>query len=358
MRNQKKQRVQVAVLFSLIVLIIIAAVALIMSDKIFEDKSLISAAINSRTTSKDNPDPLKTVLQTIDELDEESRNSHSADPGESSPSGESAPSNSAPSAATEPEGNSDPNGTQNSAQSTEENVSDQSSANNEEQSTKDPLTLPSAALPTEPMEPIDPDSLDYKYIALTFDDGPYDVVDEAFLDLLSQYDGKATFFFLGSRVPYYPETVKKIVEQGSEIGIHGYNHPDLTTLTADEIHAEIDLMNAEINNIVDYQPKLMRPPYGSYNDFVRETIGMPLILWNIDTLDWSSKDAYAVSEMLTDVPAGSVVLMHSLYESTLEGLQMSLPSLYEQGYRFVTVSELFRIHGIPLESHSAYSQSY
>ncbi|MGI6579637.1 MAG: polysaccharide deacetylase family protein [Saccharofermentanales bacterium] len=192
---------------------------------------------------------------------------------------------------------------------------------------------------------------DFKYIALTFDDGPYDKVDLGILDLLNKYEGHATFFLLGGRIDTYPDTVKAIAEQGSELANHSYNHKNLTKISYEELLAEINLTNELIQQCTGITPALIRPPYGAYNDFVLEVLPYPFVNWNHDTEDWSLQNADLISQSLEDAKAGSVILMHSLYPETLEALEKSLPILYEQGYRFVTVSELYRIYGVSLIPH-------
>ncbi|NLJ71190.1 MAG: polysaccharide deacetylase family protein [Clostridiaceae bacterium] len=193
--------------------------------------------------------------------------------------------------------------------------------------------------------------VDYHYIALTFDDGPYDVVDLGILALLDKFDGHATFFLVGSRIDAFPDTVKAMAEQGSELANHSFSHSNFTTLSHEALLAEINLTNQIIQEYTGITPALIRPPGGSYNNFVLEALPYPLIMWNYDTLDWRLQDVDSISKSLENVKPGAVVLMHSLYPETLKALEKSLPVLYEQGYRFVTVSDLYRIYGVPLTPH-------
>ena len=169
--------------------------------------------------------------------------------------------------------------------------------------------------------------------------------------MLDKYDGHATFFLLGSRIDAYVDTVKAIAEQGSEIANHSYNHPDFTTLSHEELLSEINLTNEKIKEHTDITPTLIRPPYGAFNDSVLETLPYPHILWNHDTVDWSVQNASLISDSIENTSPGSVILMHSLYPETLEALKQSLPFLYEHGYRFVTVTDLYEIYGVPLVPH-------
>ncbi|HHT24953.1 MAG TPA: polysaccharide deacetylase family protein [Clostridiaceae bacterium] len=196
---------------------------------------------------------------------------------------------------------------------------------------------------------------DYNYIALTFDDGPYDEVDLEILDLLNEYNAHATFFLVGSRIDYYQDTVKAIAEQGSEIANHSFNHPDLTTLSHEALLAEINLTNEKIKEYTGITPTMIRPPYGAYNDSVLEALPYPHIIWNHDTEDWRLRNANLISNSIENTRPGSVILMHSLFPETLEALKQSLPILYEQNYRFVTVSELYEIYEVPLIPHGIHN---
>lgn len=198
----------------------------------------------------------------------------------------------------------------------------------------------------------------YKYIALTFDDGPYDAVDEKILDILSQYEGRATFFVLGDRVVNFPQTIKKMVEQGSEIGNHSFSHPNLTELSYQQINNEINNTNQAVKDISGYDIEIYRPTFGEFNQDILDSIAMPAIMWNVDTMDWSTKNSAAISEQLYNVDPGSIVLMHSLYPETAAALEEAIPRLYQEGYRFVTVSELFDKYDIELQDHAVYGNAY
>lgn len=200
-----------------------------------------------------------------------------------------------------------------------------------------------------------PQNDDYKYIALTFDDGPYHDIDLKVLDLLTEHDGHATFFVLGSRIDGDFETIKAVIEQGSELGNHSFSHADLAKLNYDQIMAEINLTNAKIQEYTGVVPTLIRPPYGSYNEQVLAALPYPIMIWDHDTIDWLTQDAEQISERLEETLPGSVVLMHSMYPETLAALEQTLPKLYEQGYRFVTVSELYHIYGVDLVPHGRHS---
>ena len=162
---------------------------------------------------------------------------------------------------------------------------------------------------------------DKKIIALTFDDGPS--TDETngtsdLLDLLEQYDSKATFFCLGNRLnDESAPLLKRMVELGCEIGNHSYDHTQLTTLNAQGVRDQIDKTNELIKKYSGKDCRLIRPPYGdANNDIVPANVSQPFIMWDMDTLDWKTKNAASVISLVEKYKEqdwdGAVILMHDL----------------------------------------------
>lgn len=194
----------------------------------------------------------------------------------------------------------------------------------------------------------------YKYIALTFDDGPHTAYDTRILNALNKVQGKATFFMVGSAIPYNAEIVRKIAEQGSEIANHSYNHPDFTGLSAAQIAEQLNLTSNLIAEYSGSYPKYMRVPYGSYNAFVMSQIPYPVILWSLDTQDWLYRDAQYVASQMINAPAGSIILLHSIHPTTAQAVEIALPQMYKAGYRFVTISELLALYGKTVSPYTFY----
>lgn len=193
-----------------------------------------------------------------------------------------------------------------------------------------------------------------KVIAFTFDDGPskytLDIVNALILN-----DAKATFFELGNRMKYNQDITRETYNLGMEIGSHTYAHKDLTKLSESEILEEVNSTNIIFNEITGDNIKYVRPPYGSYNDFVRKVIDMPIITWDIDTNDWLYKDSdYISNHILENVNDGDIILMHDLYPDTVEAVKKVLPVLKERGFKVTTVSELAKIKGKTLENGVVY----
>lgn len=182
-------------------------------------------------------------------------------------------------------------------------------------------------------------------IALTFDDGPHPQNTVKILDILSKYNAKATFFMLGENVERNNWIPKRIIDQGSEIGTHTWNHKNLNKLNKEEILNQITSSSNKINEFSNIEVKYFRPPYGNVNEQVKQVAreqNKYIILWNVDTEDWKSKNAEMVTNhVLENVKDGDIVLMHDIYLSTVEACEKIVEELTNRGYRLVTISELF-----------------
>lgn len=180
-----------------------------------------------------------------------------------------------------------------------------------------------------------------KKVALTFDDGPHPENTIKIIDLLDKYEAKATFFMLGNRVNFYPKIAAKVAEHGHELGNHTWNHKDLTKLSKDEGLKEYERTRQSIEEATGKSPTVVRPPYGAINEEVQNALSKPSILWTIDTLDWKSQDPDEITRIVKEnVQDGSIILMHDIQSSTVQAIEPILQFLKEEGYEFVTVSEL------------------
>ncbi|MCY9783866.1 polysaccharide deacetylase family protein [Nocardiopsis sp. EMB25] len=180
-----------------------------------------------------------------------------------------------------------------------------------------------------------------KCVALTFDDGPGEHTD-ALMDTLAEYDAQATFYVLGSLVEEFPEALERMAAEGHELGNHTWEHDDLSGMSAKDIEADMARTNAAVRDVIGVDPPSMRPPYGALNGTVRETVGLPIILWDVDTLDWRSRNTDEVAEhAISHSTSGSVVLFHDIHESSVRAIPDVLDELHRQGFHFVTVTELF-----------------
>ena len=183
-------------------------------------------------------------------------------------------------------------------------------------------------------------------VALTFDDGPYAPVGNRIMDSLEQNNGRATFFVVGNRVASYKTEIKRMHDNGHEIGNHTYEHKYLNKLDAAQIRSQIERGNQAVAAVTGESPALVRLPGGSKNNTVLANINQPIIMWNIDTLDWKTKNASkTIQSVLGSVKDGDIVLMHELYTASGDAAVALIPALRERGYQLVTVSELARFRG-------------
>ena len=164
------------------------------------------------------------------------------------------------------------------------------------------------------------------------------------LDILKKHNAKATFYVLGNRLTYYPDIVKRAYDEGHEIGNHTWSHPNLTSLSKDALVEEVISTSNEIAKITGKTPKTIRPPYGAYNEALKEFVSMPLVLWSVDTLDWKHKNKERIKQITqAKVKNGSIILMHDIHQASADALEDIIINLTKQGYRFVTVSELLQL---------------
>lgn len=199
-----------------------------------------------------------------------------------------------------------------------------------------------------------------RVIALTFDDGPWPETTDAILDILQQYNAKATFFTIGNQISSYPEQVKRAASLGHQICTHSWDHAsgsgngvDLTRMSADEQIEEVTKGYAAIADVLGEEPAhIMRAPGGNFYGDIIDTLWPYLdaeIGWDVDTEDWSRPGVDAIKSAILSVQPGQVILMHDGggdRTQTVEALQQALPVLVEQGYSFVTINELLAL-GMP-----------
>lgn len=184
-----------------------------------------------------------------------------------------------------------------------------------------------------------------KMVALTYDDGP-SIYTPRVLKTLKENNAVATFFVVGNRVPTYSDTVKKAHDMGCEIGNHTYEHKNLTRVSEAEVKRQITKTNRNVKKVTGQAPVIVRPTGGATNANVKQWVGMPSIIWSIDTLDWKTRNADSTKRAVLDhVKDGDIVLMHDLYSATASASETIIPELVKRGYQLVTVSELAECRG-------------
>ncbi|GHO50912.1 polysaccharide deacetylase family protein [Ktedonospora formicarum] len=184
-------------------------------------------------------------------------------------------------------------------------------------------------------------------IALTFDDGPSPTYTAQILDILQRYQIKATFFCIGQQVQEFPALVQQEFQDGEIVGNHTWSHPDLTTLSVQDINSQMQMTSNQIKNATGITPVLFRPPYGAIDDKVKEQsdgLNMTPVLWSIDTTDWQMPGVDAiVNNVVSNVGNGSIILMHDGggdRSQTIAALPRIITALQQRGFRIVTIPEL------------------
>ena len=190
------------------------------------------------------------------------------------------------------------------------------------------------------------------YIAFTFDDGPHDVQTPRLLKMLKERNLKATFFCCGNCVAQNPEIAKQITDEGHEIANHSWSHPLLTKLPEDSVHDQLDRTHNVIKQTTGVTPTLMRPPYGALTAnqraWANATWGYKTILWDVDSLDWKHRSpAKTQSIVLSETKPGSIILCHDIHKTTVDAMPATFDALLAKGFKFVTVSELLKMHREP-----------
>jgi polysaccharide deacetylase family sporulation protein PdaB len=190
-------------------------------------------------------------------------------------------------------------------------------------------------------------------IALTFDDAPDLVYTPQVLDILKQYNVKATFFVIGKIAEKYPEVIKRIVQEGHLIGNHSYSHANLTKLSPEEVEKDLNLAEQVIYNLTSFRTALFRSPYGALSDQTIKVLDQKkykIIAWSVDSLDWKGLNAEQVeANIFSNVTKGSIILQHSAggpgedLSGTVKALPKIIEELRRQGYQFVTVDKLLNI---------------
>lgn len=179
---------------------------------------------------------------------------------------------------------------------------------------------------------------DERIVALTFDDGPHPELTPRLLDLLASERVCATFYVIGSYAARFPEIVCRALDAGHEIGNHSWSHPWLTHLPLAQASTEISRTDALLQRLLGEEPNSVRPPYGAMDRQIEQLAWpRPMLLWDVDTLDWRHRNAAAVTRAAT-AGDGGIVLMHDIHPTTILAVPAIIRDFKERGFRFVTVS--------------------
>ena len=202
-------------------------------------------------------------------------------------------------------------------------------------------------------------SEDIKYIALTFDDGPNATTTNEVIDKLEKYGIIASFFLIGNNInDESAKAVKRAYDLGCEIDNHSRTHSNMTELTAEQIQEEFKFVDDKVVEITGEHTKFFRPPDISVHQIMFDNIDVPFIA-GIGANDWEDR---VTAEMrarmiLKQAKDGDIILLHDAEGNsmTVEALDTIIPELQKQGYKFVTVTELFKLKGIEPDMEKVYT---
>lgn len=180
-------------------------------------------------------------------------------------------------------------------------------------------------------------------IALTFDDGPNAESTPVLLDGLKERGVHATFFVIGENIEKEDNCniIRRMQEEGHEIGNHTYHHVDLSKLSYEDAHRELVMTDELIRDITGKETSLVRPPFGAFPAALAEEIDKIYVKWTVDPLDWTTENVdEIVQKVVTDVQENDIILLHDCYNSSVEAAFQIIDILQAEGYEFVTADRL------------------
>lgn len=187
-----------------------------------------------------------------------------------------------------------------------------------------------------------------KLVALTFDDGPSGKYTRTLLDGLAARDVKATFLLCGYRIEQFPDLTQRIFQEGHEIGLHGYSHKSMQNMCQADILQEIRKSTALLPE--GCEVTFLRSPGGLCSKCVQsaaKSTGLSLLYWSVDPKDWATDDTQTITKrVVSNIHDGDVILLHDMSYSSVNAALAIIDQLQQQGFRFVTASELAQAKNI------------
>ncbi len=187
-----------------------------------------------------------------------------------------------------------------------------------------------------------------KKIAITFDDGPDSEITPQVIELLDEFNVKATFFCIGNQIEKNRELLIQIDSKGHLIGNHSFSHEFWFDLyPAKKMRMEIDKTNNLIFETIGKNPKLFRPPYGVTNPSLKKAIkdfNFNTIGWSIRSFDTVNHLKKTLFRLKTKLSPGSIILFHDNRKQIIEILKAFLPYAIAEGYEIVPLDKLLNIH--------------
>ena len=193
------------------------------------------------------------------------------------------------------------------------------------------------------------------YVALTFDDGPRRGTTDRLLNGLKERGASATFFLVGEEAEQYPDLVKRMQAEGHQVGNHTWSHVRLEGASTAVIQEEVGENEKLLEELLGGSGYWLRPPYGLITPGTETLIRVPMVKWSVDPRDWESRNTEkVVRAILKDVQPNSIILLHDIYDTSVDAALKVVDTLEAQGYCFVTVEELLRLNGVTPEAGKLY----
>ena len=208
---------------------------------------------------------------------------------------------------------------------------------------------------------------DLKQVLLTIDDGPHPSI-AGILDTLKEKRCPAVFFVVGKQVDKYPQLIKRMIDEGHEVGNHTYNHLRLTKLSSKQVHEEIEKCEKSIEKATGRKTKLLRPPGMDFNDAIIHEItndGLYTVHWTVGAKDFTAapteghmtveiaktlsvKPDQVVERVLKQVTNGSIILLHDI-DVSAKALPTVIDKVRAAGYEFVSAESM--LESLPRPVH-------
>lgn len=192
-------------------------------------------------------------------------------------------------------------------------------------------------------------------VALTFDDGPQAGTTDVLLDGLRERGAEATFFLIGEQLKGNEDLVRRMAEEGHQVGIHTWGHVGLSGLNDRDFYLQVGRMEEALKDLTGQEQYAVRPPYGYVDAGVERRVGAPIYLWSIDPEDWKYRETGRVAEHVVErAKDGDIILLHDIYPTSVRAALDIVDALQARGFRFVTVDELARARGVAPQAGKVY----
>jgi len=198
-------------------------------------------------------------------------------------------------------------------------------------------------------------------VALTFDDGPSGFTTGPMLDLLAEHNAHATFFMVGGRISKCADLLRRMVQEGHELGYHTWAHGNLQEMTPEEIRADFSWFQSAAIGACGQGATLFRSPYGKVSGYALGLVRIPHIMWSLDTLDWQHRNPELLRDTLLEgfTQDGLIILMHDIHQTTYDGVKLALEEMErrDMDVEFLTVTDLLSRTGDPPKATHSYSRA-